>query len=65
MKSDISFKLDRKARLWVRPKGGDWKRASREETDQVFLAYPELAVQALWIGNRPAKAKAKALALAA
>ncbi len=65
MKSDISFKLDRNAHLWVRAKGSDWKRASREETEQVFLAYPELAVQALWIGDHPATTKAKALAIAA
>ena len=62
MKSDISFKLDRNARLWVRPKGCDWKLASREETEQVFLTYPELAVQALWVGQRPAKRKALSLA---
>ena len=62
MKSDISFKLDRSARLWVRQKGCDWKRASREETEQVFLTYPELAVQALWVGQRPAKRKALSLA---
>ncbi len=62
MKKDISFKLDDRARLWMRPRGGDWKLASREEAERVFLAYPEIAVQALWLGDRPAKTKALAAA---
>ena len=62
MTSDISFKLDQSARLWVRPRGSDWKLASREEAEQVYRAYPEIAVQAFWMDDHSAKSKALVLA---
>ena len=47
---NVSYRLDHKARLWVRSEGQGWHFASPDESEQIFLSYPEIALQAFWVG---------------
>ena len=48
MTRDTSFKLDRSARLWIRSRSVEWRLASLEETETIYLTHPEITLQAFW-----------------
>jgi hypothetical protein len=51
MKKEMSYKLDDCARLWVRSGNSEWRLATPDESDRIYLSYPEIAVQAFWVGD--------------